>query len=188
MIAITISFVRLPIILSIPTCRYGRPSSPRTHAVKLAYSIRVAVVIGALPNIAFAGAWPPSKIPSHSLTPNLEHMILMDPYLRHGNYACGAGTNATPPPRPPSNHRRSGLSYNRPRYINNRGHNPTYQGNPSGIPRARVTADARNFSQRLRHTPQTPTTIMRHGPGTTGAQPADNYIHALSYGQHSCTP
>ena len=86
------------------------------------------------------------------------------------------------------NHRRSGPSYHRPRYTNNRGHNSTYQGNPSGIPRAHVTADARNSSQRPYHIPQTSTTTMRHGPGTTGAQPADNHIHTPPYGQHSRIP
>ena len=50
-----------------------------------------------------------------------------------------------------------------------------------------MTADARNFSQRPHHTPQTPIT-MRHGPGTTGAQPVDNHIHAPPYGQHRHTP
>ena len=76
----------------------------------------------------------------------------------------------TPPPRGRhSNHRRSGPSNNRPRYTNNRGHNPTYHGNHSGIPRVHVTGDVRNFSQRPHHTPQTPTTTMRHGPGPTGA-------------------
>ena len=97
MIAVTISFVQLQILLSIPTCRYERPFSPRTHAVKLAYSTRVAIVNATLPNITSAGARPPLKIHFHSLTPNLEQRILMDPYLRHGNYACGDGANAPPP-------------------------------------------------------------------------------------------
>ena len=63
------------------------PSSPRAHAVKLAYSTRIAVVTATLPKIAFAGARPPSNIPSNSLTPDLEHTTLMDTYLRHGKYA-----------------------------------------------------------------------------------------------------
>ena len=88
------------------------------------------------------------------------------------------------------NHRCNGSSNNRPHYTNNREHNPTYHGNPSGIPRAHVTADARNFSQRPHHIPQTqtPTNTMRHGSGPTGAQPADNHQHAPPYGQHSRTP
>ena len=188
MIAITTSFVRLQIILSIPTCRYGRPSSPRSHAVKIAYSTRVTVVTAAVPNIAFAGARPPSKLPSHSLTLNLEHTIVIDPYLRHGNHACGAGANVPPPCGRQGNHRSSGPSNHRPRYTNNRGHNPTYQGNSSGIPRAHVTADARNSSQWPHHIPQTPITPMRRGPGTTGAQPTNNHIHAPPYGKHSRTP
>ena len=64
----------------------GRHSSPRTHVVRLAYSIRVAVATVARPNIAFAGARPPSEIHSHSLIPSLEHTTLMDPSLKHGNY------------------------------------------------------------------------------------------------------
>ena len=94
----------------------------------------------------------------------------------------------SPPRGRQGNHRRSGRSNHRPRYTNNRGHNPTYQGNPSRIPRAHVTTDACNFSQRPHHIPQTPTTTMRYGPGTTGAQPADTHIHAPPYGQHSHTP
>ena len=73
-------------IFSILTCPCGRHSSPRTHAVRLAYSIRVAAATAARPNIAFAGARPLSDIHSHSLNPSLEHTILMDPSLKHGNY------------------------------------------------------------------------------------------------------
>ena len=97
MIAITISFVRLQTILSIPTCRYERPSSPRTHVAKLTYRKWGAVVIAALPNIASAGARPPLKIPFRSSNPNSKHKILMDAYLTHENYACGAGANVPSP-------------------------------------------------------------------------------------------
>ena len=68
-----------------------------------------------------------------------------------------------PPRGRQGNHRRSGSDNNRPHYINNRRHNPTYHGNLSGIPRAPVTADARNFWQRPHHSPQAPITTMRHG-------------------------
>ena len=91
---------RLRIIFSIPTCRGGRHSSPRTPAGRLAYSIRVAVATAALPNIAFAGARSPSKTSSPSLTPSSEHTILMDPSLKHENYDA-ALVSTKCPPRPP---------------------------------------------------------------------------------------
>ena len=70
------------------------------------------------------------------------------------------------------NQRRSAPSNHRSRYTNNRGQNTTYQSNLPGTARTHVTADARYSPQRPRHTPQTPT--MGHGPGTTGAPPANN--------------
>ena len=84
-------------MLSVPTCLYGRPFSPKTHAVRLAYNIKVVVVIAALPSTASAGVQPPLKIRSSSSTPNSERTILMDPYLRRGKDTCVAGTSATPP-------------------------------------------------------------------------------------------
>ena len=71
---------------------YGRPFFPKTHVVNLAYSIKVAAVIAALPNIASAGDQPPLKISYRPSTPNSKRTILMDLYLRRRKYACA------PPP------------------------------------------------------------------------------------------
>ena len=76
-------------------------------------------------------------------------------------------------------------------FTNNRGHNPTHQGNPPGMSRAHVSADARSFQPRLNtphFTPQTPTTGIRQGPGSTGMPHVNNEQHAPPYGQHSRNP
>ena len=90
-----------------------------------------------------------------------------------------------------SNNRRNDSDIDRSRYTNNRGHNPTHQGNPPGMSRAHVTADARNFQPRLNtahFTPQTPTAGIRQGPGPTGMPHANNQQHTPPYGQHSRNP
>ena len=62
------------------------PLLSENAVVRPAYSIRVAVATVTLPNIAFASVRPHSEIPSHSLTPSLEHTALVDPSLKRGNY------------------------------------------------------------------------------------------------------
>ena len=84
------------------------------------------------------------------------------------------------------NQRRSTPSNYRLLYANNRGHVTIYQSNPPGTARTHVTADARYLPQRPRNAPQTPT--MEHGPGTTGAPPANNHTHTPPYRQHNHTP
>ena len=47
------------------------------------------------------------------------------------------------------NNRRNDSGNGCSRYTNTRGHNPTHEGNPPGMSRAHVSADARNFQPRL---------------------------------------
>ena len=112
----------------------------------------------------------------------------MDPYLRHGNYACGTGAIGPPPVATTVTTDVAAqviTAHVTPIIEDTTRHTKV---TPPGVLRAHVTADACNFSQRPHHTPQTPT-IMRHGPGTTGAQLADSHIHAPPpYEQHSRTP
>ena len=86
-----------------------------------------------------------------------------------------------------NNNRRNDSSNGRSRYTNNRGHNPT-QGGTSGMLRAHISADARNFQPRLNaphFTPQTPNTGIRQGPGPKGMPHANNQQHSPLHGQHS---
>ena len=83
-------------MLSIPSCPYGRPFSPKTHVVRLACSIEADVVIAALPNTVSAAVHSPLNIRFCTSTPNLKHTILMD-ILRRGKYACVAGAKVVPP-------------------------------------------------------------------------------------------
>ena len=97
----------------------------------------------------------------------------------------------TPPRGRQNNNRRNDSGNGRSRYTNNRGHNPTHQGSPSGMSRAHVSAYARNFQPRLNtphFTPQPPTTGIRQGLGPTDMPHVNNQQHAPQYGQHSRNP
>ena len=76
------------------------PSSPRTLAARLAYSIAAAVVYVARPDIASDGALPLLKIVSPSSTPNSERTILAVSCSEHKNYACINHVSAFSPQPP----------------------------------------------------------------------------------------
>ena len=89
------------------------------------------------------------------------------------------------------NTKHNGSGNGRPRYTQNRGHNPTYQSNSSGMTRANAPVGTCNFPQRS-NAPQnaspTPTLTMRHAPIPTGLLNASNHQHVPPYGQHNPPP
>ena len=96
------------------------------------------------------------------------------------------------PPRGRQGNNRHNVSGNgRPRYIQNRGRNPTYHGNSSGMTRANAPVSARNLPQRSntpQYAPPAPALTMSHAPTPTGLPNASNHQHVPPYGQHNPTP
>ena len=140
--ATTISYVQCQTSSSIPTCPYGRSFSPKTRVVRPAYSIETAVVIAAIPKTVSAGTQPPLKILFSLLNPEIgthgpDRSVFETWELRMRRWRQRA-----PPRDRQGNYRRNGPGNGRPHYINNWGHDPTYQGNPPGISRAHALADA----------------------------------------------
>ena len=77
------------------------------------------------------------------------------------------------------NNRRNGSDNGRSRYTNNRGHNPTYRGNPSGITRAHAPVGARIFPQwptpsTPHHAPPAPSPTTRYALTPTGLPNTNN--------------